>query len=569
MRVAGPQGQDVGHSLFALRLGAALAAVFLFSALFNVLMLTAPLYVVQLYSRILTSRSLDTLLMLTLLAGGALVFATFFDLIRRSILQKVAYRIHLDLGERAIPAALSSPMPAAERARPLQDVEILRRFIAGPNITVMMDVPFSALFLVLLFFIHPVIGSLAIVIAVVMLLLAIWNAVASAGLQRQVSDGMRQSAEEFSQFAVNAPLVASMGMSGSILERWHAAQARIAERLQRSENRTSFASGLSQWLRAAMQIVVLAAAAYYALEGELNPGMLIASSILATRAVSPIQGLISGQQEFRRARDAYRRLKRLFVGARAQGQLRHVPATGRIEVSDLVVLSPVNRMPVLKKVSFDVAEGEVVAILGPSGAGKSVLGQCLTGAIDPASGVVRIDGVDLKTCDREFMGHHFGYLPQGRDELPGSIAENVARFGEIDHDKVWRALRLFDLEADIGRLPERLNAPMRRAAAEMPTGLYRRLLLARAFYAMPRLIVLDEPSADLDMDGDRLLAQAIAKAREDGSTIVMITPRGPLRDQADRVLVLREGNLEMPRDKPRRPPMNAGGGQSVVRLMAE
>lgn len=569
MRVAGPQGQDTVQSLFALRLGAALAAVFLFSALFNVLMLTAPLYVVQLYSRILTSRSLDTLVMLTVLAGGALVFATFFDLIRRSVLQKIAYRLFLDLGERAIPAALGSAMPPAEKARPLQDIEVVRRFIAGPNITTMMDVPFSALFLALLFFIHPVIGSLAIAMAAVMLLLALWNAFASASLQRQVSEGMRQSADEFALFAANAPAVSSMGMTGSVLSRWHAAQARIAERLQRSESRTSFASGLSQWLRAAMQIVVLAAATYYALKGDLNPGMLIASSILATRAVAPLQGLITGQQEFRRARDAYRRLSRLLLGARTQGQLRHVPATGRLEVQDLVVLSPVNRMPVLKKISFEVAEGEVVAIVGPSGAGKSMLGQCLTGALEPASGVIRVDGIDLKTCDRDVMSRHFGYLGQGRDELPGTVGENIARFGEIDHEMLSRVVRLFDLEADIGRLPERLNAPMRRAAAEMPAGLYRRLLLARAFYAMPKLIVLDEPSADLDMDGDRLLSQAIQQARDNGSTIVMITPRGPLRDQADRVLVLRDGNLEAPRDKQRKPQFNAGAGHSVVRLMAE
>lgn len=553
-----------------LNMGMAFVAVFFFSLLFNLLMLTIPLYLVQLYTRILTSESLETLLVLSLAAVFALFFASLFDLVRQSILQKLSQRLYIVLGEKVIAASLDSSLSVPDRTVPMQDVDMIRRFIGGRDITNFMDVPFSILFLALLFAIHPIIGGIATGIAVLVFLLALFNDFASSAAQRLVVANMRQSADQLGLFAAQVPLLSGMGMPPAVVNRWLEAQAGTAAAMQRSEGTVVVVQGISKWLRSCLQIIVLAVAAYLVLDGDLNPGMLIASSVLATRAVSPIEGLISGQREFRRALDGYFRIARLLSDVPPKTRLRHEPQSGRVDVSGLVATSAGGgQLPVLKGVTFALKEGEIVAVVGPSGAGKSVLGQCLVGAIEPGVGSVKVDGTDLKSCDRAARGSVFGYLPQRPDVMPGTISENIARFGPLNHDLVLKAVRLCGLDSELGRLPERLDTPMRRAAFELAPGTYKRLLLARAFYGSPRLIVLDEPGADLDLEGEQSLARALEEHRRMGATIVLISPRGSLHSLADRTIILKNGVIESIQQRSDFARVRPAGVQGSIRLLGE
>ena len=559
--------------IFGLGVFRALLAVFVFSALFNTLLLVTPLYIVQLYSRILTSQSLETLLVLTVAALIAMTFAAIFDTVRHAVLQRLSHRIYVNIGERVVGISLSPALNAPNRELPLQDVEAIRRFIGGREILNLMDVPFSALFLALLFFIHPIIGAIALAMALVMLALAFVNNILSTAGQRRVADRMRQSSENFSAFAGKGVLVSSMGMARSVVHRWLESQIAFAENLRRSESQTVLMSGVSQVIRLTTQLVVLASAAYFVLQGDLNPGMMLACSILSTRAITPIEGMISGQRQFRGARDAYERIRRLLQNAPQRVQIQHSPKTGAGEASNLVYVPPgsARAQPVVRGVTFSLMAGEILAVVGPSGSGKSVLGQLLLGAIDASSGAVRIDGIDLKNCDRDTLAAAFGYLPQSADVLPGTIAENIARFGQVDGDKVWKALRLVQAEGDIGKLAQRLDTPMHRAAQELSPGTYKKLLLARAFYDMPKLVVLDEPCSDLDMEGEQMLINAMVSMQKTGTTIVVISPRGSVISHADRIMVMRGGVMESIKDRADSAPKGPlrSVGMTGVRLLAE
>jgi PrtD family type I secretion system ABC transporter len=559
------------RSVFGSNIIASLICVFLFTALFNLLLLVTPLYITQIYSRVLLSKSAETLVVLTVAAIMAVALAALFDSVRLSILQRLSQRALAVLGEKVVRASLSSSVDLPNRELPLQDVDAIRRFMGGRDVINMMDVPFSSIFILILFVINPVVGLVASIMAGTMLLLALLTDVLASGSQRRIVDAVRQSSAEFGSFAGKGALLGSMGMNTAVVLRWMQSQLAFAESLRRSESHTSVIAGLSQVLRMATQIVVLATSAYFVMNDDLNPGMILACSILASRAVQPIDGMVAGQRAFRGARDAYYRIKRLLEQAPTGTKLQHYPKQGAVEATQ-VVYSAGRPQPLLRGVSLSIGAAEIIGIVGPSGAGKSLLGQMLVGALDPTAGAVRVDGIDLKSSSSDARASAFGYLPQGSDVLPGTIADNIARFGKVESDKVWQAILLVRLEGEIGKLHHRLETPMARAAAELSPGHYKRLLLARAFYNAPRLVVLDEPLSDLDIDGERMLAAAIRSLREQGSTIVLISPRGSLVALVDRMVVMRSGAIETIKDQdelagPGRTALRPIGSGSNLRLL--
>lgn len=529
-----------------LNLFSGLFVVFLFSALVNLLILASPIFIIQLYSRVLTSQSLETLFVLTLVVVVMLAFAAAFDLLRSIVMQRIANRIYVQLGEKVVEASLTSPMRDSNRLRPLQDVEALRRFLAGREILSFMDIPFTSIFILVLFLIHYLLGLTALFAALAMIVLALANDVLSSGPQKEARDGAGRSMEEFGAFSARASDLAAMGMIGPIVARWLRGQAAVIDALRRAGTRTTVLVGASRALRMTLQVFIMALATYLVLSDDLNPGMIIAASILVTRAVTPIEGVMEGSRQLGRARDAYRRLKALLAAAPRGARMRHRPQSGAVEAVNLAYVPPSAgpAQPALRGVSFKLEAGEIVGVVGPSGSGKSVLGRLVIGALEPTAGSVRIDGVDVKNCDRDVLGQSLGYLPQRPDALVGTLSENIARFGAPEPELVWQAIRLCGLEADLGRLPRRLETPMEAAAAELPPGVFKRVLLARAFYGQLRLVVLDEAAADLDMEGEQILIAALRSLQRDGATIVLISPRGNLTSVVDRLMVLKGGMIE-------------------------
>lgn len=523
-----------------------LLAAFLFSALFNLLILASPIFIIQLYSRVLTSQSLETLFVLALAAVGMLVLAAAFDLLRSIVMQRIANRIYVQLGEKVVEASLASPMRDANRVRPLQDVEALRRFLAGREILSFMDIPFTTIFILVLFLIHYLLGLTALFAALAMIVLALANDLLSAGPHKEARDGAGRSVEEFGTLSTRASDLTAMGMVGPIVARWLRSQAAIIDALRRAGTRTTVLVGASRALRMTLQVFIMALATYLVLTDDLNPGMIIAASILVTRAVMPIEGVMEGSRQLGRARDAYRRLKALLAAAPRGARMRHRPQSGAVEAVNLAYVPPSAgpAQPALRGISFKLEAGEIVGVVGPSGSGKSVLGRLVVGALEPTAGSVRIDGVDMKNCDRDMLGQSIGYLPQRPEALVGTLSENIARFRSPEPELVWQAIRLCGLEADLGRLPRRLDTPIDAAAAELAPGMFKRVLLARAFYGQPRLLVLDEAGADLDVEGEQILIGALRSLQSDGATIVLISPRGNLAAAVDRLMVLKGGMIE-------------------------
>ena len=562
------------RGLFGIEILASFVAVFLFTTIFNLLLLVSPLYITQVYSRVLPSGSYETLFVLSAAAIIAIAFAAMFDSVRLSVLQRLSQRVYVVVGEKVVRASLSSVMNMPNREVPLQDVDAMRRFMGGRDVLNIMDVPFASLFIFILFVIHPIVGLVALVMAASMLVLAIVTDVLMSGTQRLVADSVRKSSAEFSTFVGNGTLLSSMGMSGAVVARWMQSQLDFAENLRRSESQTSVITGLSQVMRMCTQLVVMATATYFVMGGDLNPGMILACSILASRAVQPIDGVIAGQRSFRSARDAYFRLQRLLKQVPQRVEVQHVPMSGAVEASQLVY-SFGRPQPLVRSVSLSIAAGEIIGLVGPSGSGKSLVGQMLVGALDPTAGSVRVDGIDLKNSALDARAAAFGYLPQGNDALPGTIAENIARFGNVDAEKVWQAVLLVQAEGELGKLQNRLDTPMSRAAIELSPGIYRRLLIARAFYNSPKLVVLDEPLAELDRDGEQMLANAVRKLRDEGSTLVLISPRAAsLMALLDRVVVMKAGMIETIKEvgdndsQGRGPPRGAPMGTNL-RLLGE
>lgn len=550
-----------------------LVPIFIFSALFNILLLTTPLYIIQIYQRILTSQSFETLVVISVAAALAMAFAATFNSVRRAILQRVGSQIYASLGEQVVKASLNSSLNLPSGERPVRDVDTIRRFVEGRDILSIMDAPFTVLFIGLLFVIHPVVGSVALAMSCLLLILAVASTYIASRGQVRMQGRMRQAAEEFGQFIANNSLIASLGMSRPVIVHWMKNQLDLSGETRETQLRTTTINGFSMVIRMSTQVIVIGVAAYVALKGELNPGMIFAASLLGARAVAPIDGVIIGQQQFRAAREAYSRIQRLLSAPPQQVMVRHVPQTGDTEARNLVFVAPGSgRGAVLRGVNLKVNSGEIIAIVGPSGAGKSTLGRALVGGLVPTSGSVHVDGVDLRNCDRDTMGPFIGYLPQETDILPGTIAENIARFRDVDPDRVWEVVTLFQLGSEIGQLQQRLDTPMYRAAHELPAGAYRRLMLARAFFGSPKLIVLDEPSLNLDMQGEQALVGALTKMRDAGSAIVMISPRGNLISRADKIAVLKGGVIELVKDREEQQPgaiRQFGGPGSGVRLIAE
>jgi PrtD family type I secretion system ABC transporter len=522
----------------------------IFCLVLNILVLVQPLYMLQVYDRVLASANTYTLYYLTIIAVGALLFMGLLEVVRQNYASRMAARLEPAFGAAALMAASQSSNASLGDVQPLRDLAAVRGFLSSKLLFAIFDLPFAPLFLIVLYLIHPAICLLTIVGIVLLALLTWLNQVGSARGTKLAMEKNLSAMLNAQAIARSAETIRAMGMERNAVERWGAAQAESLQALDHVNGVNSFYGGMSRALRLFLQIAILGLGAYYVLQNEMTGGMIFASSLISGKAMQPLDQIIGSWRQITDAKAAWNRLKlSLSAVADRSKAVTELPAPkGEIAGENLVYSAPSalrGGEPLIKRLNFRIPAGSSLAIVGPSGAGKSTLARLLVGAIEPTMGSVRIDGADIKQWDKQKLGKHIGYLSQDADMLPGTVSENISRFtpGVADADVV-NAAKMASVHELILALPAGYNTLLGPGGLTLSGGQRQRIGLARAFFGGPRVLVLDEPNANLDAEGDAALDRALQEARKTGATVIVITQRKAAAERADRIMIIRDGAIE-------------------------
>lgn len=529
---------------------AAFAACGVFSFFVNLLMLTMPLFMYQVFDRVLASRSASTLLLLLLMATAALAVQAALDSIRAFAFVRVSRWID----RRIAPLLLSAiVIEALDRSKVgstqvLRQLAVLRTFLTGPGMLTMLDLPWVPVFLVIIFYVNAPMGLAALGGAAVMLLLGVLN---DRVTRPALSEAQTHSAAAYqsADSAVrNAAVVESMGMRQAILRRYHAANDKVLDLQGKASDRAAVFLAISKSARMLVQMIIMTVSVVQIIDPQtpMTPGLMIAAVLILGRALQPIEAGVGQARPMIEAYQAYRQIEEVLEAAQARQPKMELPApVGHLSVENLYFQPPGLTKPVLQRITFDLPAGEALGIIGPSAAGKSTLARLLVGVARPSIGNVRLDGADVFTWDGEQLGRHVGFMPQDIELFPGTVATNIARLeDEPDPEKVVKAARLAGLHDMILRLPNGYDTEIGWAGQILSGGQRQRVALARALYGDPRVVVLDEPNANLDSQGDDALSNAVRALKAAGTTVVMITHRPQTLSLMDKVLVLQNGMVQ-------------------------
>ncbi|WP_367716549.1 type I secretion system permease/ATPase [Nitratireductor sp. GISD-1A_MAKvit] len=520
-----------------------------FSLVANLLLLTMPLYLLQVYDRVLPSASMETLIYLSLIAIGALGFLGLFEFFRSLFALRVATVLDRQLGAKLFASLLEPGRMSPGDIQPLRDLATVRGFIGSKGLTTLFDLPFAPLFLMLLFLVHPALFWLTLGGAIVLLLLVGANQAATARSARETASLSAAANFTAQSFARNADSVRALGMHSNAVEHWGGLFAKSLHIQTRSAMLHTGFGTFSRTVRMLLQLSILGVGAILVLHGEMTAGMIFAASIISGRALQPLDQLIGGWRQTADAHTAWRRLNATIQFTAHVSRRTKLPEPrGALSVQDLSYLAPGARpgsKPVLSGLSFCIPAGESVALIGPSRAGKTSLARLLVGAAIPTCGTIRIDGADIQTWDAEQLGRHIGYLGQDVQLFPGSIAQNISRFSITPDDAgvVAAAKRAHAHELILSQT-DGYQTPLGTSETMLSGGERQRIGLARAFYGSPRILILDEPNANLDSDGEVALGRALEEAKQADTTVIIITHRMPIAARCDRVMVLRQGVIE-------------------------
>jgi ATP-binding cassette subfamily C protein EexD len=526
----------------------------LFSFFINVLMLMPSLYMMQVYDRVLGSNSIPTLLMLTLLALVLFITLGALEWIRSQILIRVSTRFDLLLNERLYRVLFRQALVSGGRSstQPLSDLLALRQFLTGQGLFAFFDAPWIPVYVGLLFLFHSSFGYVAIASAVLLILLAIWNEKATHDDLEQANRVSVESANITSRNLRNAEIVHALGMLPALLSRWKEKQQNLIILQAKASNKAGLIAALSKTYRLTIQSLILGLGAWLAIDRQITPGLMIGGSILLGRALAPIDLMIGSWKQFLSARTAYERLNTLLAQFPAEAERMPLPAPkGALRAEQAVVVPPGSRTAVVKGINFSIDPGVFVALIGPSASGKSTLARALLGIWPTANGAIRFDGADVAQWDRALMGPYVGYLPQDIELFDGTIADNIARFGELDSEKVVAAAKATGVHDMILHLPQGYDTEIGSTGGVLSAGQRQRIGLARALYGDPVLVVLDEPNSNLDEQGEIALGKALAGLKQRGCTVIVITHRMGVLGLTDRIMILNDGLLVMdgPRDE--------------------
>lgn len=521
-------------------------AVGFFSLFINMLMLVPAIYMLQLYDRVLTSRSLDTLYMLTLIVVILFVTMGVLELIRSRILIRMGNYLDGYLNKNLFASMFRRSVnePGHNTPQPINDMTSLRQFVTGNGLFAFFDAPWLPIYIVLLFMFHPYFGVFAIVAVLILTGLAFINESATSKLLAEANSENIQSVNYASSCLNNSEVVAAMGMEANLRKKWFEKHLSFLSKQSQASDRASVLTNTSKTLRVMFQSLILGLGGYLAVMNEITPGMMIAGSIILGRALAPLDLMIGSWKGFSAARSSYGRLNELFEAYPVKDETMALPSPqGKLQAESVMVVPPGAKAPVVKGVSFTLEVGDMVAVIGHSGAGKSTLVRALLGVWPLMGGKVRLDGADIHTWDKNALGSFIGYLPQDIELFNGTVSENIARFGAVDPQKVVAAAKLAGVHEMILRFPQGYDTPI-ISSGSLSGGQRQRLGLARAVYGDPKLVILDEPNSNLDDQGEQALATALAALKERGATVLLISHRKQILKLVDKILLLEQGQIK-------------------------
>jgi ATP-binding cassette, subfamily C, bacterial len=525
----------------------ALIVAVVLGAFANVAALAMPLYSIQVYDRVLTSRNLTTLVMVTLITTFVLGVYAALDGLRAAILNRASIALDRTLSEQVFDAVFRSRIanPGTEAHRAFRDVATIREFVGTGGLVAFLDLPWVPVFVALSFAIHPVLGLVAITSAVLVAVAAL----ASEGLTRTSSlaaaKHLAAGQRHYLGVLRGAETISVLGMRGTMRAVWMGHHEAMLCRQAVTTGLCNVLLCVTKFVRAGVQIAIMGVAAYLVIEGAIQAGVIFAASLMIGRALAPVEQSVASWRRFIAAREAVGKLTEIFAASPAEAEPMELPRpAGRLSMEGVYTTAPRTNTLLLKNISFGVEPGEALAIIGASGSGKSSLVRVLTGIWPMTAGCVRIDGATLSQWAPDQIGRHIGYVPQDITLFEGTIAQNIARHGSVDGAKVIAAARAAGVHEAILRLPRGYESPVGVTGETMSGGMRQRVALARALYGDPAMVILDEPNSNLDAAGDEALAEAVARLKAAGKTVVMVSHKRGLLAQADKLLVMAEGGVQ-------------------------
>jgi PrtD family type I secretion system ABC transporter len=525
----------------------------LFSFFINMVMLVPPLFMIQVFDRVLVSRSVETLVMMTMAAVGTLAIMLVLEYLRGLLLLAAGGMVDRLLGERVIGALIenASKINRAEYVHGLRDVSLMRNFLGGASIIALFDLPWGIFFVFFIFLFHPALGMIALVSVATLFGLTWINEKTNREPLEKVQVDARRAGQFIDQGMRNADVLNGLGMRHGFVQRWETLNLPVLQGQEETGQRMGGINSLSKVVRQLVQILMMAAGAYLVVAEHMTAGVMLAATIILGRALAPFESLLANWNNLVQARAAFARLQPHLDPKLLPAETRLPAPQGRLSVERATLAGATPDRPILRGAAFELAPGESLAIIGPSASGKSSLARLLIGVWTPTTGAVRLDGADISRLDRAHIGPFLGYLPQDVELFPGTVAENIARLGDIDASAVVAAAQYSLAHEMILRLPAGYDTRIGAGGAILSGGQMQRIGLARALYGTPRLVVLDEPNANLDSEGEASLQQVVRRLHEDGVTLVLVTHRPSLLEHIDKVMVLREGMMEAfgPRDE--------------------
>jgi ATP-binding cassette subfamily C protein/ATP-binding cassette subfamily C exporter for protease/lipase/ATP-binding cassette subfamily C protein EexD len=504
----------------------------------------------QVYDRVITTGHVETLVFLTGIAAIGLLVLTTLDALRSSIMVRVGCWLNDRLGPVFLASGIRAQLRGdAAGAQPLRDLAQVQNFIASQGLTVFFDAPWVIVFVALIWILHPVLGIIALVTAILLLLLSVANEMLTRRENVKASQSQILAMQQAEAAIRNAEVVHAMGMHPAVISRWQALNGDAMEATSSAAERGGILVGTTKFIRFFAQIAVLGAGAYYVIHGNLSAGTMIAASILLGRALAPVEVAMAAWRNFSATRIAYGRLKARLNDHVVDGERGKLPEPrGHLQIKN--VSFGTREHVILRNVSFEVRPGESVAMIGPSAAGKSTLCRLIVGTLAPTAGQIRLDGSEIMHWDPVQLGRYIGYVPQDVELFSGSVRENIARMGAVDDHAVIDAAKLAHAHEMIQQLPDGYETRIGDGGLRLSGGQRQRIGLARAVYGNPKLIVLDEPNANLDQAGESALSTAIRDLKKRDVALIIVGHRPSTLAQADNIVLLREGRVELfgPRD---------------------
>ena len=551
-----PKGQAIPEIAAAFRANrAAFLSAGAFSCIVNLLMLTGPLFMLQIYDRVLSSSSVPTLIALVIVVVVLYAYYGFLEFIRSRLLVRIGRRIEETLRLRVFDAVTEHALRRTPGigSQPLSDLQTIRAFISGQGPFAFLDMPWVPIYLGVIFLMHWMLGVASAAAAAVIFALALSTEFLTRKPLQEATKAQIRAALMTEEGRRNTEALHALGMAGALRERWAKVLQTSLDENTRGSDIGGVLSASSRVLRLMVQSGILALGAYLAIQREISPGMMIAASIIMSRALAPVEQAVANWQQFLAARKSYERLNNVLESVPQEPPRMALPKPrGRVDVENLIVQLPGTDKPILQGLSFTVEPGQGIGVIGPTGAGKSTLARALVGVTAPTRGTVRLDGATLDQRDPDERGQLIGYLPQDVQLFDGTVAQNIARFQpEADSKRIVEAAKLANVHDLVQRLPDGYNTQLMEGGARLSAGQRQRVALARALYGDPVLLILDEPNSNLDAEGEAALDRAIRQSLDRGASVAVSAHRPSALAAIQQILVLNDGKTAAlgPRDE--------------------